>query len=170
MLNIAITGPTGSGKTTIGEALAKHLDKCVNIDADHIKHMIVSGFHKDDSNAGGWSFNEWALVGESIGMLAKNFNEKGFSVIINGYVDEPAWSEIQKHITLDHKILLLPDAHTNKQRDAGRLEDIRMGEASVDEHHNHFQTEAMYNDFTKLDTSDETIEQTIDKVMEIIKV
>jgi ADP-ribose pyrophosphatase YjhB (NUDIX family) len=53
--NILIAGGTGSGKTTIGEALAKQLDKCVSIDADHIKHMLVNGFVKDDSNAGGWS-------------------------------------------------------------------------------------------------------------------
>lgn len=167
-MNIAITGPTGSGKTTIGEALAKKLNKCVNIDADHIKHMIVSGFYKDDSNAGGWSFNEWALVGESIGLLAKNFNEKDFSVIINGYIDEPAWTELQKHISLDHKILLLPDADTNKTRDKNRSQDIQMGEASVYEHQNHFQTEELYEDFTKLDTSNETIDETLTTILEQI--
>mgnify|MGYP003591616781 FL=1 len=41
---LAITGPTGSGKSTVSEKLAKQIDRCVNIDADHIKHMIVSGF------------------------------------------------------------------------------------------------------------------------------
>lgn len=167
-MNIAITGPTGTGKSTIGDAVAKKLDKCVNIDADHIKHMIVGGFYKDESNAGGWSFSEWALVGESIGLLAKNFNEKGFNVIINGYIDKLAWSEIEKIITFDHMLLLLPDANTNKLRDVGRSEDIQMGEASVDEHQNHFRTEPIYEGFTKLDTSNETVEQSVSRIMEML--
>ena len=45
---LALTGPAGSGKSTIAEKLAKQIDRCVNIDADHIKHMIVSGFFKDE--------------------------------------------------------------------------------------------------------------------------
>ena len=52
---LALTGPAGSGKSTIAEKLAKQIDRCANIDADHIKHMIVSGFFKDDKKAGGWS-------------------------------------------------------------------------------------------------------------------
>ena len=72
---LAITGPSGAGKSTVGEKLAKQLDKCVNIDADHIKHMVVSGFYYDRANPEDekeWGFNEWALVGESIGLLAQN--------------------------------------------------------------------------------------------------
>jgi adenylate kinase family enzyme len=42
---LAITGPAGAGKSTVGEKIAKSFRRCVNIDADHIKHMIVSGFH-----------------------------------------------------------------------------------------------------------------------------
>jgi cytidylate kinase len=169
-MNIAITGPTGSGKTTIGEALAKQLDKCVSIDADHIKHMLVNGFVKDDSNAGGWSFTEWALVGESIGLLTKNFNDKGFSVIINGYIDEPAWSEIQRLVSLDRKILLLPDTNTNKARDAKRPEDIQMGEASVEQHQDHFRSNKTYETFIKIDTSTDTVEQTIKRSKDTLSI
>lgn len=165
----AITGPTGSGKSTIGEAIAKKFNKCVNIDADHIKHMIVSGFYKDESNAGGWSFSEWALVGESIGLLAKNFHAKGFDVVINGYIDEPAWEAIEKCVTINHKILLLPDIKTNTIRDSGRNADIQMGEPSIIQHHEHFRTMKAYEDFIVLDTSNDTIEETIDKILESLK-
>ena len=73
---LALTGPAGSGKSTIAEKLAKQVDRCVNIDADHIKHMIVSGFFKDDKKAGGWSFSEWGLVGDSIEILVANFHKE----------------------------------------------------------------------------------------------
>ncbi len=165
---LAITGPTGSGKTTIGEAIAKKFNKCVNIDADHIKHMIVSGFYKDVSNAGGWSFSEWALVGESIGLLVNNFQAKGFDVVINGYIDEPAWEAIEKCITINYKILLLPDIKTNTIRDSGRNADIQMGEPSIIQHHEHFREMKMYEDFTVLDTTSDSVETTIQRVMELI--
>ncbi len=106
---IAITGPAGSGKTTVADKLAKQLDRCVNIDADHIKHMIVSGFFFELNPDGTkkWGFNQWELVGDSIGLLAHNFQESGYSIIINGYLDEPAWEHIAKHVHFTHKFLLL---------------------------------------------------------------
>lgn len=164
---LAITGPTGSGKSTVAEKLAKQIDQCVNIDADHIKHMIVGGFYKDDS-AGGWGFNQWGLVGDSIGLLAANFLDKGYSVIINGYLDEPAWANLQKHVSLTHKVLLLPHLDVVTQRDAGRKEDVRMGDAAVKEHHTHFSSDTSFKDFIKLDTTDHTVDETASKVLEIM--
>lgn len=158
---LAITGPTGSGKSTIGEKVAKSLDRCVNIDADHIKHMIVSGFYKDDTNPGGWGFNQWGLVGDSIGLLAANFLKEGYNVIINGYIDEPAWSNIEKQVSITHKVLLLPQINTVISRDSGRHEDVAMGEASVKEQHVTFSTDNFYDDFEKLDTTNHTIEESV---------
>lgn len=165
---LAITGPTGAGKSTISEKLAKKLDKCVNIDADHIKHMVVSGFYKDESSAGGWGFNQWGLVGDSIGLLAKNFLNEGYSVIISGYIDEPAWTNLQKHITLNCKVLLLPNLNTVEQRNAGRREEIRMGSNSVKEHHHHFSNDSFFDDFTKIDTTDHTAEETIEEILKLL--
>lgn len=162
---LAITGPTGSGKTTIGEKVAKSFECCVNIDADNVKHMIVSGFYEDSSMPGGGGFTEWGLMGDSIGLLASNFINKDYSVVINGYIDEPAWSNIEKHVAITHKVLLLPELDTVISRDVGRHSDIAMGEASVIEHHNTFSTEDFYNSFEKLDTTNLTIEETLSNVL-----
>lgn len=165
---LAITGPTGSGKSTVGDAVAKQLHHCVNIDADHIKHMIVDGFYEDKNNAGGWSFSQWELVGDSIGLLASNFLKEGYSIIINGYIDEPAWSAIEKHVALEHKILLLPELEKVAERDAGRSDDIKMGSNSVAQHHEHFSNDNYFDDFIKLDTTHQTVDETVAKVLSIV--
>ncbi|MEI6481692.1 MAG: hypothetical protein WCO19_05340 [Candidatus Saccharibacteria bacterium] len=167
---LAITGPAGSGKTTVGGALAKKLDRCVNIDADHIKHFVVGGFSHDIAPDGTkkWNFNEWELVGDSIGLLAKNFQDKGFSVIINGYIDEPGWEAIQKHITLTHKVLLLPHVDTTKSRDKQRGGDKPMGEEAVQEHHDYFSTNKFYDDFVKIDSTEHDIDETVTAIVGLL--
>lgn len=166
---LAITGPTGAGKSAVAEKLAKQTDQCVNIDADIIKHMIVGGFYKDESNAGGWSFNQWGLVGDSIGLLAKNFVSAGYNVIINGYIDELGWTNIQNHVPPTHKILLLPSIDTVTQRDSMRKEDARMGGEAVKEHHLYFSNHEFFRDFTKIDTTNHTEEETISEVLKVLQ-
>ena len=167
-LVLAITGPSGSGKSTVAEKLAKQIEQCVNIDADHIKHMIVSGFYKDDS-PGGWGFNQWGLVGDGIGLLAANFLKEGYKVIINGYIDEPAWTNIQKHVTFTHKVLLLPHLDAVTKRDEGRNVDVRMGKEAVKEHHKHFSSDGYFDDFIKLDTTEHSTDETVSRILEIVK-
>ena len=165
---LAITGPAGSGKSTIGEKLAKQLEHCVNIDADHIKHMIVSGFYKNEDNPAGWGFNQWELVGDSIGLLAANFLKEGYDIVINGYIDEPGWRSIQKRITFTHKVLLLPHLDTLVNRDGGRKDEYIMGKASVAKHHDTFSNDSFYADFTKLDTTAHSIDETVQAIRSTI--
>jgi ribose 1,5-bisphosphokinase PhnN len=158
---LAITGPTGSGKSAIAQRVAKSLKSCVNIDADHIKHMIVSGFYKDESNAGGWSFNQWGLVGDSIGLLADNFIDEGYDVIINGFLDNEAWESLEKRISITHKVLLLPSVEVTADRDSKRPEDFVMGKDAIEQHHSYLTNDDFYSSFHKLDTSDQTLDETI---------
>ncbi len=164
----AITGPSGSGKSTVGEKLAKALERCVNIDADHIKHMIVSGFYKDENNPGGWGFNQWELVGESIGLLASNFVNQGYDVIINGYIDAPAWNNIESHVAISHKVMLLPELDTLIARDAERNPEYVMGSEPVTQHHSIFSNGSFYEPFTKLDTTHHSIDETVKSIMDIL--
>lgn len=163
---LALTGPAGSGKTTLASKLAKELPKCVNIDADHIKHMVPSGFHVETRADGAedWKYHEWELVGDNIGLLAANFVSKGFNVIINGYIDEPGWHAIEKHIAITHKVLLLPNLEVNQYRDKQRPGDEPMGDFDVKRHHDYFSSDNFLNDFIKIDSSEHTIEETANEI------
>ena len=168
---LAITGPAGSGKSTVAEKLAKQLDRCVNIDVDHVKHMVVSGFFVDKSNPenpSGWRFSQWDLVGDSIGVLAANFAKNGYNVIINGYIDPPGWAKIDKQIHITKKVLLLPELSKVVERDAARPQDFVMGQQSVAKHHKAFSNDRFYDDFTKLDTTKHSIDETVEAIREML--
>ena len=154
---VAITGPAGAGKSTVASKLAEKIDRCVNIDADHVKHFIVNGFVYDETPEG---VIQWKLLGQNISILARSFLDAGYNVIINGYINEPAWKQIARHITLTHKILLLPELDTVKMRDVGRSKDIAMGAEAVTTHHDYFSTADFYDDFIRLDTTKHDIDQT----------
>lgn len=160
-----ITGPAGSGKSTAASILAKQLDQCVNIDVDHVKHFTVNGFIYGDGPEG---VSQWELLGKNIGMLAKNFQEAGYNVIINGYINELAWKNIQAQVQLTHRILLLPRVDTVAQRDAGRQQDIQMGAEAIKEHHDYFSNATFYHDFIRIDSTTHSEDDTVKKILEIV--
>jgi adenylate kinase family enzyme len=164
---IAITGPAGAGKSTVSIRLARQIERSTHIDADNVKHMIESGFThtlaKDGSKK--WKYTEWELVGEGVGLLAKLFYDTDHTVIINGYLDESCWPIIEKHIKIDRKILLLPQLDTVVHRDTLRNEGYQMGKAAVTEHHAHFSSAEVYKDFEKLDTTDQTADETVELII-----
>ena len=157
-LILAITGPTGAGKSTVAHKLAHEIEKCANIDADHVKHFLVSGFIYGESPEG---IRQWELLGENIGLLAKNFHRDGYNLIINGYINEPAWRELDKHIELTCKVVLLPTVEELIKRDSGRDNVGKQGEESVRRHHDYFSTHDRFSDFVTIDSSEQSIDETV---------
>jgi broad-specificity NMP kinase len=164
---IAITGPTGSGKSTIAKQIAGNIQRCVNIDVDVVKHFIHNGFNYDDSPEGA---AQWELLGTNIGQLAVNFKQAGYNVIINGYLNVPAWSKLQSFTTFDSKFLLLPDIDTILKRDGYRSAEDAMGEEAVKTHAAYFSTNPYFDDFIKINSTEHSVEETVAAVLDQMNV
>jgi Trm5-related predicted tRNA methylase len=115
------------------------------------------------------TYSGWGLVGENIALLAKNFVSHGFNVVINGYLDVESWQEIEKRLDIDSKVLLLPDAEINIDRDAKRNEDVKMGEQAVREGRKYFNTTSYYQDFIKIDSTNHTVEETYVEIAKLLE-
>lgn len=155
---IAITGPTGSGKSTVAKQIAGNMRRCVNIDVDVVKQFIHNGFIYDDSPEG---IKQWELLGDNIGQLAVNFKQSGYNAVINGYLNVPAWLKLQSLITFDSKFLLLPNIETILQRDGSRSVEDAMGEDAVRAHLAFFSTDPYFHDFIKINSSEHSVEETV---------
>lgn len=116
-----------------------------------------------------WPYSAWGLLGENIALLAENYMKHGHDVIINGWQEVEAWQEIEKRITIDHKVLLLPDIEINKKRDEGRTKEVKMGEKAVLRGHDYFKTTDHYQDFIVIDSSSKNVGQTVDRIIGLIK-
>lgn len=169
-LIIAITGPAGAGKSTISNKIIRLRKKCAHIETDHLKQFLFSAFRKEVQPDGTtlWMFEDWESLGNSTGLLAKSFAGAGYDVIINGHIDEVAWQNVQKHVTLTHKFLLLPHVDVARSRDKERYENLAMGDEAVTNAHEYFVSDDFYKDFVKLDTTDHSIDETVGAIQQLL--
>lgn len=162
---IVLTGPSGVGKTTLSENLALSFDRAVNIDLDVIKHFVVKGFKYDESLEGE---RQWQLLGKNAAVLIENYLDQNYVVFVNGYVGENTWNEIFKRNTPKFRFLLLTDEETNLHRDKGRTTEVAMGQEAVLRHRDYFLSATYFDDFIKLDTTGQSAEESLKKIIEII--
>jgi hypothetical protein len=100
--------------------------------------------------------------------LAANFLKEKYDVIINGYMEKPAWTNLEKQVRIANKILLLPQLEVVIARNAGRYPTDIMGEEMVKRHHHIFSNDIFYSSFLKLDTSENTAGDTTKSILKII--
>jgi hypothetical protein len=163
---LAITGPAGSGKSTLAAKLAPQIEHCVNIEVDHVKHFIVNGFIYNRTSPEG--IKQWELLGTNLGTLTRNFVDAGYNVIINGYLNQQGFEKLQEHITFTHKVLLAPQITVAVKRDSTRPEDKLLGFDTIKEHHDYFSDTHFYDDFTRVDSSDHDVEETVAEIKSIL--
>lgn len=164
---LALTGPAGSGKSTVAKTLAKQIERSVNIEVDHVKHMIVNGFAYETLDARG--IKQWELLGTNLGALAHNFAKENYHVIINGYLNEQGFKKLLQQVQLTHQILLLPLIEVTTSRDTERPPDKRLDATTIARHHNYFSNTVFYDNFMRIDSSHHTIDETVLAILSILE-
>jgi adenylylsulfate kinase-like enzyme len=162
---LALTGPTGAGKSAVARLLATRLPECVNIEVDHVKMFIVSGYRYEEPDG----IDQWRLLGTNLGMLGANYQKAGYNVFVNGFLTVDAWEELQRGVTLTHRVLLLPSLEVNLKRDDARPYEDWLGEDEVRKHHAFFEANATYfSSFTRIDSSNQTVEETAEALAALL--
>lgn len=161
---IVITGPTGSGKSTVTKALCQKFPLCVRIDIDRVKHFVESGFLFDESEEGE---KQWDLCAKNVIMLANNFINKGYVVIIEGYFDDRQWKRVATELDIVHKFLLLPKQNVTCKRDEERDPRYQMGCEAIKNHYSDF-TREFFGNFERIDSSQESIDETVERIFSVV--
>jgi predicted kinase len=159
-----ITGPCGSGKSTITEELAKKSKYGVVINVDKIRHLIKGGYEVP------WAKTSKAKKQKNLAInnacsLARNFLKEGVNVFIDDVIYEKEAINLYRKI-LGNEIkffLLLPNKEVLVARDSARTQDSIMG-ARVVELHELFNKNKNKIDWHIIDNSNLTIDETIEQI------
>ncbi len=160
-----ITGVMASGKSTIAEALAKRLDKCVHIRGDVFRRMIVTGREEMDENPSEEALRQLDLRYSIAAKVAIEYYNNGFTVVVqDNYLGE----KLQYFVDLleqypTYVVVLNPDIETIKKREQNRGKKGYIG----------YTVESLYNSFIEetpriglwLDTSSMSVEETVNEIL-----
>lgn len=150
-----ITGPAGSGKSTISKKLAESLDKSVLIEGDDIYHHVVGGYVSP------WkSGNHLSTFWNVCIKIIETYLSDGFDVVFN-YIVDLKDLEILKTSFNNYSInfvVLLANETVLLERDSQRPLDCQMKERCITLL-NSFKNEN-YNPNNILDTSYLSIDET----------
>ena len=165
---VFITGAAGSGKSTVGRLVAQHFPKCLLIQVDQLREMMVKGFAPPE---GGWTeemIQQFQRARSTATYMAELYASQGVDVVIDDVCAPSSFVEQYEALFKNprvRRILLFPKVHALIERmkeRAGPYDDILV--EYVPEMYKYL--EAMPKDgWVVLDSGEWTIEQTVHEVL-----
>jgi adenylylsulfate kinase-like enzyme len=159
-----VTGPAGSGKTTVSNLLAKAFEKSAVIEVDTLRHMVKGGLVKP------WPYSEEVARQTALGVknacdMARNCISEGFVVFIDDVVGITNLDLYYRYLEgIPFKtFLLLPSKETVRERDAKR-EVKTMGGRAL-ELHDQFSEKATKGKWQIIDSSNQSAQQTCEEIL-----
>jgi thymidylate kinase len=117
-----VSGPPGSGKTTLCQALLKRFESAMHIPVDDLRQWVVSGFIDSVPWTDG-SEQQFQIAEAATCALARTYADAGFAVAIDHCRNPKRMEQVAREHLTDHavvKILLLPELEENLKRNAAR--------------------------------------------------
>jgi ribosomal protein S18 acetylase RimI-like enzyme/adenylylsulfate kinase-like enzyme len=123
---LILTGPPGSGKSSVAQALADRYDRVAHVDVDSLRHLITPTGYRAPGKPG--FERQHALAVRNACDLARNFMAERFAVIIDDVL--PSRADLDQYIeALEpagvpvHFVRLLPGLEVCRERNRGRKAD-----------------------------------------------
>jgi predicted kinase len=170
-----LAGAPAVGKSTSAKALAGKFPKSIHISVDALRDMVVSGFVLPGGEWGADLVEQLIVARASASRMAEIYNKAGFAVVIDDFWDPN--SSLSEYEALFqnpnvHRVLLFPNQQAAEARNIKRsgsseagtyiADGIRLVYASLNDVVPTLQSEG----WLVVDTSDKTVEETIDHIIE----
>ncbi|MCL5438493.1 MAG: AAA family ATPase [Patescibacteria group bacterium] len=163
---IVISGPAASGKTSVGEALAKRFPQSVYFSVDTIRHFVKGGFV--EPKFGGPEVEKQMKLAEQITrLIVRRYLESNYVVIIDDVIGDEDVERYKNEFKNVYGFLLLPTEETLRQRDQSRKPEYQMG-SLVEKHYKDF-SNMDHSALKTIDSTNLTVEETVDQIFKLIK-
>ena len=163
-----ITGPAGSGKSSVSKALASKFERSAVIEVDKIREIIKSGLVKP------FPYNDEAdlqltLSAKNACDIADNLLEKGFSVFIDDVVGRKLLAQYSNSFKEKNfkAFLLMPSLETLLKRFDQRGNNEELRERTIELHKSFLEKKDELN-CQIINSSNQTLEETVDEIYKSI--
>ena len=163
-----ITGPAGSGKSSVSKALANKFERSAVIEVDTLRHMIKGGYLKP------WPHNEevdlqLSMSAKNACDMATNLLEEGFNVFIDDVVGRKLLEQYSNFFKDKNfkTFLLMPSLESLLKRFDDRGDDKELRERTIELHKSFSEKQDKLNCHI-INSSDQTLEETVDEIYKAI--
>jgi guanylate kinase len=159
-----ITGPAGSGKSSVSKALAKKFERSAVIEIDAVRAMIKGGYvrpwpHTDEVDL------QLSLGAKNACDMAYNFLEKDFNVFIDDVVSKKLLGQYSNFFKDRNfkTFLLMPSLEALLVRFDNRGNDEELRKRTAELHKNFSEKQDQLN-WQVINSSDQSLEETVEQI------
>ena len=168
-----ITGTPGSGKSSVARALLQRFEFGLHLPVDDLREFVVSGIAHPVPTWTEETGRQFSLARESATSTAKLYATNGFAVVIDDVISSEDVSSIFEPVFAEfdfHKILLQPKLEVALERNRTRTNknfDPSFLEEPIRQIHAWMSAQKLPRNWSKLDSSDLSLEQTVAAILEL---